>query len=80
MNNKGLDNFKSLCKKRLIDIRVAFMMAWHPCLGAKSIVKHLNKDIGKLIANKYITLERMLYEVHSQEYLYDNNNNIGFQF
>jgi hypothetical protein len=47
---KALDRL--LCNKR-----VAFLMAWDKRLGVNSIIsKYINKDVGKLIARKYITL------------------------
>ena len=38
--------------------RVAFLMAWHPTLGADApISKVVSKDIARLIAREYLTLE-----------------------
>lgn len=42
----------------LADRRVAFLMAWHKRLGkAASISKWVPKDVGKLIARKYLTIK-----------------------
>lgn len=36
--------------------KVAFMMAWHPRLGADAPIRHfVPKDVGKLIANQYLS-------------------------
>lgn len=43
--------------------RIAFLMAWHPRLGRNSnISNYLNKDIGRLIARRYVTLKTQCYE------------------
>lgn len=41
----------------LLKIRIAFLMAWHPRLGANALIRNfVPKDVGRLIAQRYITL------------------------
>lgn len=45
------DNICQVLKSR----RIAFMMAWHPRIGADAVISNfINKDIGRLIAEHYI--------------------------
>lgn len=50
-------------KMRQLEVarKVAFMMAWHPRLGAHALIRRfVPKDVGKLIANKYLSAEAQL--------------------
>jgi hypothetical protein len=47
--------------KLLYDKKIAFLMAWHPRLGKDSTVrKYINKDIGRMICEEYLTLENQI--------------------
>jgi hypothetical protein len=49
---------KKALNKFISNKRVAFLMAWNTRLGVNSIIsKHINKDVARLIAKKYITLD-----------------------
>lgn len=55
-------------QKMLNDKRIAFLMAWHQRLGQNAIIsKHINKDVAKLIAKKYITLKSQLIKKGNYE-------------
>lgn len=66
----------------LKNIKVAFMMAWHPRLGRYSLIrKYVNKDIGKLIAS-YFTVERLVTKdheliIHKNEKSFDYTLTLG---
>lgn len=46
------------CKQTLLnEKRLAFLSIWHPTKGNPEIAAVIPKDVGKLIARKYITIE-----------------------
>lgn len=48
------------CRKcnKLQKRRLAFLSAWHPRAGNPLMIKYINKDIARLIAEKYIIHEK----------------------
>jgi len=70
--------------RMLSNKRVAFLMAWNPRLGQKSIIsKHINKDVARLIARKYITLDSQVIKKgnfeQSNQLLLKRNRKISIQ-
>ena len=61
MKGNQRDCTNSQINKFLANKRIAFLMAWHPRLGMYALIsKLIVKDVGRMIASQYITLNSQI--------------------